>query len=130
MRHQHRYPCVAQHVTGDAAEQALAQAPVAVAAHHQQVGAAIVGMGQQPVGDALAGAGKLIDRHRGAVPRKRGREIGAGFLAMGRRAGFGIDDRDMHTLGPFDEGHRVGDGACRLAAGRPGDHHPLAEGPS
>ena len=51
MRHQHRHGHVAQDLAGGAAEDELANARVAVATHHDEVGSQVGGAREQDVSD-------------------------------------------------------------------------------
>src|SRR5271169_1007118 len=68
MRHQNRHRGAAQHMQGKAAEDPLAQAAAAVAAHHEQR-RVLGGSGQEGLRAAALGRRlEMLNRYRNAMP--------------------------------------------------------------
>ena len=76
MRHQHRHRHGAQDAARDAAENELAQARMAIAAEHHEVGAGVGGVRQDRILHAGAATGYVFDLDRDAMARHLAGEIG------------------------------------------------------
>ena len=75
MRHQDRHRCLLQHAARRAAKHQLPQAAVAVAAHHQQIGAQLVRRGEEALADLDVAELHQMGLGGNAVPPQVGRKL-------------------------------------------------------
>ena len=87
--HEHRHGHVVQDGAGDAAEHQLAQARMAVRAHHQKIAAAIRDVRQDDIGDVEIARLDALDLDLDAVAGKMQRDVGARLLAVTERPSSG-----------------------------------------
>jgi hypothetical protein len=99
------------------AEHEFAQARVAVAAHHHEIGAAVGGVRQERVGDVDATARNTVDIDFQTVPGEVLADIGAFDLVL--LAALIGDDDDFDAAGFHQQRQGIADGARRLAAAVP-----------
>ena len=98
-----------------------------VPAHHQEIGAAVGGVGKDHVFDRKITLAEAFEIGSDTVACKMIAHIGARDVLV--LALFG-DDNEVDRLGAFQEGHGLGDGACRRAAAVPACEHALEGEPA
>ena len=93
-----------------------------IAAHDNQIGRRIRGMGQESLSDANPDAIQTLGTHLKPVPRQVRGEVCSGNEGIGPTP-LRVDGQDLHGFGPANERQGVVHCSTRLFAAVPSDQH-------